>query len=212
MPTATIERPSAPARPPEPSRSAVRVRWGVLAVLAALLLASLGYLGWHIAGDGESADGSQSLVSDRETVQAVAKKFIVTVNTYDPSMLGKDGKTMPSYRSAVEKMLTAKFRTQFEQNVPYAEATVSTQGAGRSAEVYATGVPAIDDDTATVMVAGQLTVTYPKSKNSTQRVKAGNQIFRVEVDLVKSHGDWLVDNWGAAEQAPTSTGGSGVAQ
>lgn len=213
MPTATEPTNAAPAdeRPPatEPSATSVRARWGTLVVLLALIVASLVVLGLHFTrGDSDAAD---SLASDRESAMAAADKFMVTVNTYGPDMLGKDGKTMPSYRTAVEKLLTAKYVTEFEQNVPYAEATVAGNKAGRSAKVFQTGVAAIDEDTATVLVAGQLTVTLPQ-KGSKKPVVAGRELFRVNVDLVKSHGSWLVDNWGPTEQAPAGSGSAGVAQ
>lgn len=201
----TAERPPAT----EPSAASLWARWGTLIVLVALFVASLGVLGWHFTRGDD--DGADSLASNRESAMAAADKFMVTVNTYGPDMLGKDGKTMPSYRSAVEKLLTAKYVTEFDQNVPYAEATVAGNKAGRSAKVFQTGVAAIDEDTADVLVAGQLTVTLPQ-KGSKKPVVAGREMFRVNVDLVKTHGRWLVDNWGPTEQAPAGSGSAGVAQ
>jgi len=200
----TTEKTSRPGVSP----ASAGLRWGTLAVLVAVLCASAGVLGWRLTrGD----DHDSSLVSSRESAMALASRFMVTVNTYGPQMLGKDGKTMPSYRAAVEKMLTAKFTTQFEQGVVYAEATVAGNKIGRTAKVYQTGVAAIDDDTATVLVAGQISVTVPQ-KGTTKRTVAGRELFRVDVDLVKTHGAWKVDNWASAEPASTGTGSSGVAQ
>jgi len=208
MPSAT-DTAQMPETPTTPSPASAGVRWGTFLVLVALVLASLGVLAWHFTHNDGGED--TSLAANRESVMAAADKFMITVNTYGPSMLGKDGKTMPSYRRAVEKLLTAKYDTEFKQNVPYAEATVAGNHVGRSAKVFQTGVAAIDDDTATVLVAGQLTVTLPK-KGSKKPVVAGREPFRVSVDLVKSHGRWLVDNWGPVEKASTGTGTSGVAQ
>jgi len=212
MPTSLEKSSAAEATPAQPagagddSRRSVARQWGVLGLLVAILLASFGYLGWHY-----SHRDSDPLGPSRDSAMAAADKFVTTVNTYGPDLLGKDGKTMPSYRTTVGHLLTTKFKTEFLQNVAFAEATVSAQGAGRSCEIYATGVAAIDDDTATVLVSGGLTLTYPKSKKSTKRVVAGQQQFRVEVTLAKQHGQWLVDDWQPTEQAPTSTG-NGVAQ
>lgn len=211
MSTAT-DKTTSPSTPAEgladghrTGRSAT-LQWGVLALLVAILLASFGYVGWHY-----THRDSAPLGDDRDSAMAAADKFIVTVNTYGPDLLGKDGKTMPSYRSKVGDLLTTKYETEFLQNVVFAEATVSEQGAGRSCEIYASGVAALDDDTATVLVAGGLTLTYPKAKGSKTRVTAGRQQFRVSVDLVKQHGVWLVNNWAPTEQAPATTG-NGVTQ
>lgn len=212
MPTTTektARRASTPAEGRDDRASAGRsaaFQWGVLGLLIAILLASAGYLGWHY-----THIDSDPLGDDRDAAMATADKFMATINTYGPDMVGKDGKTMPSYRSRVGDLLTAKYETVFLQNVPYAEATVTVQGAGRSCKIYATGVAALDDDSATVLVSGGLTLTYPKAKGSAQRVVAAREQFRAEVDLVKQHGHWLVNNWSTAE-TPPSTGGAGVQQ
>lgn len=227
MPLATDDKIELTGPPADPDNevSAV-VRWGVLALLAAVLLASLGVLTSRFLDGasgspsaaklgrvlvGRTTGAADTLASQREQVMSQATKFAVRLNTYGPQMLGPDHKTMPSYRKEVAALLTPKFQTDFNKNVPLAEATVASQGAGRSAEVYAAGVAAIDQDTATALVTGRMTFTYPQKPGSTKRVTAAQQLFRWEVDLVKTHGTWLVDNWAPAEQAPT-TGGSGVAQ
>jgi len=227
MPTATDPTTTDQAPPPPAAEAPVpsaRTRWAILAVLVVLLLAAVGTILWpRVTG---SDDDSSSLVSERESAMALAQKFMVTVNTYGPDMLGKDGKTMPSYRAAVEKMLTAKYATQFEQGVVYAEATVAGNSVGRTSKVFQTGVAAIDDDTATVLVAGEIAVTVPQqtaakgkqtsakgaAKGTAKRVVAAREPFRVEVDLTKVHGDWKVDNWGSAEPVSSGASGSGVAQ
>lgn len=213
MPTATDKTdtpaPTTPDDVPGDGRTTGRsaaFQWGVLGLLAAILIASAGYLGWHY-----THIDSDPLGSERDAAMSAADKFIGSVNTYGPDLVGKDGKTMPTYRSKVGALLTAKYETEFLQNVPYAEATVTAQGAGRTCQIYASGVAAMDDDSATVLVSGGLTLTYPKAKGSTTRVVAGQQQFRAEVDLVKQHGHWLVDNWAPAEQAPASAG-AGVQQ
>lgn len=219
MPTATDPTDTGPSTGPsteesaetsvatEVSSASVLTRWGTLALLVVLLVASLAVLGWHLA---RNDDGDSSLSSERESAMAFADRFMRTANTYGPSMLSKNRKTMPSYRAAVEKMLTAKFATEFEQTVPYAEAIVANNDVKRTATVFQTGVAAIDDDTATVLVAGQYTLSMPK-KGSSKPLKE-QQLFRVDVDLVKTHGAWKVDNWEASEKAPTSNSGAGVAQ
>ncbi|MFT4082231.1 MAG: hypothetical protein QM638_06570 [Nocardioides sp.] len=192
-----------------PLRRGARLRWVTLAVLVAVLLVSVGYLVWRPFGTSTDA---QPLAFERDEVMAAATKFTTTVNTYGPSMLDSDSKEMPGYRKKVGKLLTSQFEASFEQGVTLAEATVSAQGAGRVGKVYAAGVSGMDADSATVMVSGGITLSYPKSKKSSKRVNVGTEPFRVEVDLVKQHGAWLVDDWQPAEKDPSSSNSSGVAQ
>jgi GTP-binding protein len=60
-------------------------------------------------------------------------------------------------REGVAELITPKFDSSFEQNVPAAEATVAQGGLARTAEVYGTGVSSIDDDSATALVTGVFT-------------------------------------------------------
>lgn len=188
----------------------MRLRLGILVVLLVLIVGSLACVGGlALSRHGNPFSSVDKTQRERDAVMAQARQFMLRVNTYGPDLL--QGKTMPKYRQRIEDVITAKFRTDFEQNVPYAEATVAGNQAGRSAKVFQTGVAAIDDDTATVLVAGQLTVTLPQ-KGSKKPVVAGRELFRVNVDLVKTHGSWLVDNWGPTEKAPAGSGSTGVAQ
>lgn len=177
-------------------------------VLSVLLLASLVVIVTRLVGSS-----GDSLASEREAVMAQSSKFVTTLNTFGPEDLDDDGKTMPDYRSNIEKVASAKMRSEFLENgAPLAEATVAQQGAGRKADVYATGVGAIDDDTATVLVTGQIEFSFPKSEKSEERVVADRQLFRYTVDLVKDDEDWLVDDWAPAEQVPSGSEMPGGAQ
>jgi len=212
MPSATDQTP-APASDHEvvevrgvSGRSAA-LQWGVLGLLIAVLLASSAYLVWHYTHHDDDPLGDE-----RDAVMAASDRFMVTFYTYGPDMLSKDGKTMPSYRSKVGDLLTKKFDSEFlNSGVPLVEATVAQADIGRSAEVFATGVAALDDDTATALVTGEVKTTAPKAKDSKKRSVVDQQPFRVEVTLVKQHGEWLVDDYEPAE-GKQSTGGTGMAQ
>ena len=78
---------------------------------------------------------------------------------------------MPKYRELVEEVITPKFAADFEKNAPLAEATVKQAGLARSAQVFSTGVSAIDSDSATALVAGSITQSYPKKPGSDERVQ-----------------------------------------
>lgn len=171
---------TAPA--PQP---ATRFRRGLLIFLLAALLVASGCLIWLVANrTGEASD----LQSEREQVMNVSEQFALRVGTYGPEMLDDQGQ-MPEYRASVKEMITAKFATSFEQQVGTAEELVKQAGASRKADVYATGVSAIDDDSAEVLVAGAVASTF------TGQDPQEPSPFRWDVSLVKVDGKWLVDNF-----------------
>jgi Mce-associated membrane protein len=174
------------------------LRLTLLVVLSVLLIASVAasvYLASTRPVSALGIDGDQeALQSQRETVMAQAEQFMLRINTYGPDLLDDDG-TMPKYRDLVEDVITAKFAADFEKNAPLAEATVKQAGLARTAKVFSTGVSAIDSDSATALVAGSLTQSYPKSPGSTDRVETEPAPFRVQVSLVKVKGTWLVDDF-----------------
>ncbi len=171
---------------------ATRFRRGLLIFLLAALLVASGCLIWLVANrTGEASD----LQSERERVMNVSEQFALRVGTYGPEMLDDQGQ-MPEYRAGVKEMITAKFATSFEQQVGTAEELVKQAGASRKADVYATGVSAIDDDSAEVLVAGAVASTF------TDQDPQEPSPFRWDVSLVKVDGKWLVDNFslvGAAQ-------------
>ena len=118
---------------------------------------------------------------------------MLRINTYGPELL--QGDTMPDYRTLVEEVITPKFAADFEKNAPLAEQTVKQAGVGRTCKVFSTGVSAIDADSATALVAGSFTQSYPASEGSDERVETDPAPFRVQISLVKTKGTWLVDDF-----------------
>ena len=141
------------------------LRLTLLVVLLALLLASTAAVAYLAATRPVPAlgiEGSQeSLQHERESVMAQAEQFMLRVNTYGPDLL--EGDTMPEYRKLVEEVITPKFAADFEKNVPAAEQTVKEAGLARTCQVFSTGVSAIDSDSATALVAGSFTNSYPRA-------------------------------------------------
>jgi hypothetical protein len=174
-----------------------RLRLTLLVVLLVLLLAATAavvYLATTRPVPALGIDGDQAaLQSERESVMAQAEQFMLRINTYGPDLL--EGDTMPKYRELVEEVITPKFAADFEKNAPLAEATVKQAGVGRTCKVFSTGVSAIDDDSATALVAGSFTQSYPASQGSEDRVETEPAPFRVQVTLVKTKGTWLVDDF-----------------
>ena len=169
-------------------------RVGVLAVLVALIVGSLAVLGVQAAHRGgnpfSTTDETQQA---RDDVMSQARQFMLRVNTYGPDLL--EGGKMPTYRERVSQVVTAKFKADFEKNVPYAEATVAQAGLARTTQVYAAGVGDLDLDRgrATALVAGAFTNSFPDAKDKSKRVQADPQPYRVEVTLVRQAGTWKVD-------------------
>ena len=183
-----------------------RLRAGVLALSVLVIVGSLVSLGWLVATrSSEQAgsyvdrvtsvfEGENQIQQRRDTVMAQAEQFMLRLNTYGPDLLAQDG-TMPTYRDRIVEVITPKFRTSFEQQVSIAEQTVAQAGLARRATIYATGVAAMDSDSATVLVAGAYTNSYPRPGNPKQRVDDEPAQFRVEVKLVKTSDTWLVDDF-----------------
>lgn len=180
---------SAPDSPTASGSRSPVFRVALLGVLVVALLASCGALIWLLAGRTGTADDEQR---SREAVMAQAQQFMLRVNTYGPDLLDSNGQ-MPKYRDLVTEIITPKFRTSFESGVTAAEQTVAKAGVSRTSQVFAVGVASIDADSATALVAGAFTNSYPQGKN--KRVSDDPSPFRVEVTLVKTNGTWLVDNF-----------------
>lgn len=182
-------------------------RLGLLLVLVAVLVASLAVTGYLVAtrtsdAAGGTLDrvgglltGEDAIAEEREAVMAVASQFMLRVNTYGPDDLAEDG-TMPDYREQVGELITPAFRADFDAQVGTAEQTVSQAQLGRACEVFGVGLSTMDADSATALVAGAFTNSYPGSgRRADERIDSQPAPFRVEVTLVKVAGEWLVDDF-----------------
>lgn len=210
--------PSAPAASGEVTDSdsdsrapATTFRFALLVGLVVVLLASVGLGIWLTATRGASALGVQGQVGTRadqiDSVRSQTEQFLLRMGNYGPDLV-KDGK-MPDYRSRVDAVITPKFSTSFDQSVTIAEQQAK-QGVGRQAQVFGVGVKTIDSDSATALVAGSFTPTFPTKKGKS--VQGEPVPFRLEVELVKSGGKWLVDDFNpvANPGAGGASGGSGA--
>ncbi|MDF1606024.1 hypothetical protein [Nocardioides sp. YIM 152315] len=187
------------ATEPTPDRQDRRphgtARLVVLGVLVLALLASAGCLVWLLAERRGAADSAQS---EREAVLRQTEQFVLRLNTYGPDQLDDQGR-LPDYLQQVSEVITPKFAADFEKSgLPIAEKTVAQAGYGRTAEVYGTGVESIGEDDASVVVAAGITGSYPDPQHpddDAKRVEADPDVLRWEVDLVRSDGEWLVDDY-----------------
>lgn len=196
-------------------------RRALLAVLVLVIVACLGaaalVVATRSAGEG-LGDRLSSLrdddvpasaeVRDREQLLKLASDFVTRFNTYGPDMLDDQGH-LPDY-VAVGDLMTAKFGAVFDENVELAEQTVAQLAAASTCTVYATGVVSQDGDSAEVLVAGTIELSYVYNEDQgggnapddgdtgedeeDPRVSTGPQAVRYEVSLVKIDGEWLVDD------------------
>jgi Mce-associated membrane protein len=186
----------------------------LLIVLGAVLVLSIGtFVGLAVTGESsptgifEDDGDADRTEADRQAVMTQAQQFIVRVNTYGPDLLAADG-TMPDYREQVLEVITDKFAASFEESVPAAESTVAQAAFARTAEVFGAGVSAIDRDSATALVAGSFTNSYPVDPEDLEGERQEDLPlpFRVRIELVKVDGEWLVDGFtpvtGEDEVAP----------
>lgn len=175
---------------------ATTLRLALTGVLVVVLLAAVGTSIWLVATRGFDAlgvdRGASQVQSEREQVMSQTRQFMLRANTYGPDQLDDSGE-LTDYRALVEEVITPKLSASFAKEVTAAEQIVAQTGASRTTEVFSTGVATIDDDSATALVAGTFTTSYPTKKNGTQSTEPVP--FRVQVSLVRSEGEWLVDDF-----------------
>lgn len=169
-------------------------RRALLGVLVVALVVSGGLLIWLLA---DRQGDAEELQAEREAAMAQARQLALRVGTYGPDML--EGEQMPEYREQVAAVMTPKLADDFEQNgAPLAEQTVAQTQASRSAEVFATGVSVIDEDSAEVLVAGTFETSFPGGGGQGQPATVP---FRYVMSLDKIDGTWLVDSYESASEA-----------
>jgi len=171
------------------------LRLVLLVVLLVLLVAATATLAWLLLDRRGQADAVQS---QREQVMSETEQFVLRLNTYGPDGLDGQGH-LSDYKKQVLAVITPKFSADFEKSgLPIAEQTVAQAGYGRTAKVFGVGVESMDQDSATAIVAAGLTGSYPDPKHPddpAKRVDATQDVLRWEVDLVKTDGKWLVDDY-----------------
>ncbi len=223
----TVEQSSPEDGTPSAASASRGFRLGLTVALVLVLVGSLAWTGYLVATRTSGATGNLAervgtvltgdnvVAAERERVMDVASQFMLRVNSYGPDDLAEDG-TMPEYRESVAELITPAFRADFDTQVGTAEQTVVQAQLGREAEVYGTGVSTMDADSATALVAGAFTNTYPgNGRQADERVESEPASFRVRVTLVKVAGEWLVDDFapvtgaGVSLEDPAASGAPG---
>ena len=182
-----------------------RVRVAIAAALALVVVACVALLLWMTLGGRASADGGLDLPDEREQAMSLTDQFVKRLGTYSPDMLDDSGQ-MPDYREQVREVITPKFAADFDKQVATAEQLVAQGGITRTADVFATAVSSIDDDSARVLVAGAFTDSYTQGTGDKARTVDQEPLpFRFTVDLVRIEGEWLVDDF-TPVSAPQDSG------
>jgi Mce-associated membrane protein len=190
VPPAPDEDPGVTSSNPHERPQSPALRLALLGVLVVALLASAGVLIWLVSDRTGEADDLQA---QRDAVMAQTEQFMLRTGTFGPDMLD-DQNGMPEYREKVKEVITPKFATSFDKQAVAAEQLVAQGRVSREAVVFATGVSVMDEDSATALIAGSFTDSFPQGKSG--KPVAGEPVpFRMEVDLVKTGGKWLVDDF-----------------
>ena len=180
---------------PSGATSTLKILAGVFAVIIVVCLIVIGL---SLFSGGDETDGAGA--DDREVRDAVlsqADQFVRRVNTYGPADLD-EGDALPGYAERVREVITSKFSVSFDDNLTLAEQSVSQAGYARAADIYAVGLESAEGDKATALVAGVINGSYPDSSAQAEegdRVEYEPQPFRFQVELVRSEGEWLVDDF-----------------
>lgn len=172
-------------------------RWRRLLAVALTLVvvACVAVLVWLTAGGRASAGGTLDHPEEREQVMSLTDQFVKRLGTYSPDLLDGSGQ-MPDYREQVREVITPKFAADFDKEVATAEQLVAQGGITRTADVFATAVSSVDDDSARVLVAGAFTDSYQQGEGKQARTVDQEPLpFRFTVDLVMIEGEWLVDDF-----------------
>ncbi|HYH35651.1 MAG TPA: hypothetical protein VD814_10910 [Nocardioides sp.] len=179
-------------------------RWLLLGLLVALLLAATAADVWLMTTRGAEVVGVEGdaaeTQAEREAVMSQTRQFLLRVGTFGPDEL-EEGR-LSEHRANVSEVITPSFRTSFERQVVAAEQLVAQAGVTRSAQVFSTGVTTIDSDSATALVAGAFVDSYEGRRGGLQPQEPVP--LRWEVSLVKTGGEWLVDDFApvTGEEAP----------
>jgi hypothetical protein len=188
-------------------------RWRrLLAVaLTIVVVACVAVLVWLAAGGRAISGGGLDHTEEREQVMSLTDQFVKRLGTYSPDMLDPSGQ-MPDYRDQVREVITPKFAADFDKEVATAEQLVAQGGITRTADVFATAVSSVDDDSARVLVAGAFTDSYAQGEGKKQQsVEQEPLPFRFTVDLVMINGEWLVDDF-TPVSAPAEPGADGSSE
>jgi hypothetical protein len=180
------------------STGSQRARSVLTVVLVLALVASLVWLVLGLVGRLGGADESEVGQDDRDAVMLRAREYVTAAWNYSATDLDDSGQ-LTDYRERVTPLITTAFGTEFEQTAPVLDQLVGEQGFARATTVDHLGVETIDDNSAEVIVNGQITETQGKNELAPQP-------FFWSLDLEKVDGTWLVADLSGYQGAGSGAG------
>jgi Mce-associated membrane protein len=138
------------------------------------------------AGDriGDAQVEAVPLADDEEQERTAA--VIDAATKMANAFLNLDYEDVDASAEAVLSMATGAFRTQYQQSTEGLEKVAKRAKSVQTGEVVWAGVVAVDDDSATVIVASSGSVS-----NTTTKLKAVPRSYRLQLDLTLEDGQWL---------------------
>lgn len=164
-------------------------RGWIALVLLVLLVVGLAASGLLLQRQGNLTDKPFTLSNsgrmiptqtDRAEAVAVAEQFCLRMDAVD-------GSDLEGYREEVSELLTTKQKAKFTGEFAEFEKLGVEQDLKGTGTVLASGLADMDQDSATVLVVHDSTVT--SASNTTERH------YRWTVELRKVSGEWLVDDF-----------------
>lgn len=174
---------------PDTPRSGL-VRLILAGVLAVALVASIAWLAVGISGRESAEDSRQGA---RDAVMLRAREYVKEAWNYGKADLD-DNKKLTGYSERVKPLITTSFGTEFEKTLPVLEQLVDKQGFARTTTVDHLGVERLDDDSATVIVNGQIT-----ESQQGKQLQPTPYFWRLDLDQVD--GTWRVSDLSGFEGA-----------
>jgi Mce-associated membrane protein len=204
-----------PVTPGSPPSDRTRVRLNVVLYAVALLcVAAIGLLGSRIWGEVDDSEGFGDHVGDvvrdpePETASRAGEKIgdarlealplasteeqertaavIDAASTMANVFLNVRYDDVDAYAEAVRELATGDFREQFDKSTEGIEKVAQRAKSVQTGDVLWAGVVAVDEDSATVIVASSGTVA-----NTTTKSKAVPRNYRLQLDLTLQDGQWL---------------------
>lgn len=146
----------------------------ILAVLAVVLTASSGWLGFQLYERGEVDRRHQDIL-------AAARQSVLNFTSLDHRHYDRDSK-------AVLNGATGEFKKQFSAQTAELTKIVAENKSVSEGQIIDAGIAQADDRTARVLVVADGKVTNVAAPEGTSRN------YRLQLDLVFEDGQWLTSN------------------
>ena len=191
-----------PVTPEPPSSEDSRVGLNITLWVVVILCGALAITGgwWNINKENEDPPVSSTskagemvgdaqiqalpLADDAEQERTAA--VIAAATKMANAFLNLDYEDVDASAEAVLSLATGAFRTQYQQSTEGLEKVAKRAKSVQTGEVVWAGVVAVDDDSATVIVASSGSVS-----NTTTKLKAVPRSYRLQLDLTLEDGQWL---------------------